>query len=359
MFDFPSRGTLSGEPAWGTLPVMGRRSRLSVLMMTTVVLVIVVLAVVLRRDLRCAGFAGPGVTAAELPAPAAPGRFRIATWNLRNFPLDERPQYPDLGYSRRTNICDLETALAGLDADVIGFAEITDARRFPPIVRRSGGDHAYRVALSRHGGGRAQRLAIAWDEGVLDLVGTPVEIREVAVNEGLRPAFSVTLQRFADGLDFTVVQVHLKSRREGFSTRRQQHRALISWIERSTEAGGLRNLMVMGDFNCVGSDRGGARRERRLLDRLYADAGLIRVPNLTGCSEYWEGGGAADGVQLPSLIDLVYIRGFDGAVPEARSWLHCARAGCNELVSWPGDEDGTFWDVSDHCPVTFEIQFDR
>ena len=92
-----------------------------------------------------------------------------------------------------------------------------------------------------------------------------------------------------------------------------------------------------------------------MLDEMYAEAGLARLPHRTGCSEYWEGGGPADGVQVPSLLDLVYIRGFDGAVPEARSWLHCERHGCNRLVSRPGEEDGTFWDVSDHCPVTFEI----
>jgi hypothetical protein len=36
-------------------------------------------------------------------------------------------------------------------------------------------------------------------------------------------------------------------------------------------------------------------------------------------------------------------------------WLHCARWQCEELVSRAGEEDGTFFDVSDHCPLTFEI----
>ncbi len=337
---------------------MGRRSKLSAVAIVGLILAIVVLAVLLRREMRCAGFAGPGVMVEELPPPVATGALRVATWNLRNFPLDERPQHPDLGYSRQTNICDLETALIGLDAHVMGFSEITDARRFPPILRRSGGGHRYKLAQSRHGGRRSQRLAIAWDADVLELMGPPVEIREVAVTEGLRPGFAVTLRRLSDGHEFTVVQLHLKSRREGFPTRQDQHRALLTWLDRPTAAS-MENLILMGDFNCVGSDRSGARQERRLLDRLYAEAGFARLPNLTGCSEYWEGGGEADGVQVSSLLDLVYLRGFQGAVPEARSWLHCARAGCNELVSRPGEEDGTFWDVSDHCPVTFEISFDR
>ncbi len=55
------------------------------------------------------------------------------------------------------------------------------------------------------------------------------------------------------------------------------------------------------------------------------------------------------------LLDLVYVRGVDAAGP-ARSWLHCERLQCADLVSRTGEEDGTFFDVSDHCPVTFEVQ---
>lgn len=343
--------------ASATLLSMGRRSKFSAGFIVLIIFVIAALAVLLRRDLRCGGFDGPGVGAGELPPPVAAGEFRVATWNLRNFPLDERPQYADMGYSRQTNICDLETALTGLDAHVLGFAEITDARRFPPILRRSGGDHRYKVAQSRHGGRSSQRLAIAWDADVLEMVGSPMEVREVAITDALRPAFVVSLRRLSDGLEFAVVQLHLKSRREGFETRLRQHRALVAWLDGRPARAEGENVIVMGDFNCVGSQQSGARQERRQVDAIYAGIGLVRLPNITGCSEYWEGGGAADGIQVPSLIDLVYIRGFGDAVPEARSWLHCQRAGCDPLVSREGEEDGTFWDVSDHCPVTFELGF--
>ena len=347
---------LPPETMSDTLIAMVRRSQLSAIVFAFVILAVVVAALLLRGGMRCAGFAGPGVTTEELPPPVAAGDLRIATWNVRNFPLDERPQYTDMGYSRQTNICDLETALTGLDAHVLGFAEITDARRFPPILRRAGGEHRYKIAQSRHGGRSSQRLAIAWDADVLELVGTPLEVREVALTDALRPAFVVTLRRLSDGLEFLVVQLHLKSRREGYATRMEQHRALVGWLRGWIVESGVEDVIVMGDFNSVGSDRGTARQERRRVDEIYAEIDLVRLPNITGCSEYWEGGGAADGIQVPSLIDLVYIRGFSDAVPDARSWLHCKRAGCNPLVSREGEEDGTFWDVSDHCPVTFEIQ---
>ena len=78
------------------------------------------------------------------------------------------------------------------------------------------------------------------------------------------------------------------------------------------------------------------------------------MENATGCSQYWEGPVRSDGVFRSSLLDLVYVRGLGVAGP-ARSWLHCERFPCADLVCRTGQEDGTFFDVSDHCPVTFEI----
>ena len=77
----------------------------------------------------------------------------------------------------------------------------------------------------------------------------------------------------------------------------------------------------------------------------------------TGCSQYWEGPGERDGVQLPSALDHVWVRGLDRLGPSRRvhAWLHCERMQCQEMVSWAGAEDATFWDVSDHCPITVDV----
>ncbi|HOC43444.1 MAG TPA: endonuclease/exonuclease/phosphatase family protein [Thermoanaerobaculales bacterium] len=335
---------------------MARRSKLAVVAVAVVIVVIAAAALHLRSRLRCAGFAGPGVTAGELPPPCPAGWLRLATWNVRNFPLDERAGDPELGFARQTNICDLEDALAGLDADVLGLAEIRDARRFPPILRRTAGDRAYKVVMSRHGGRWSQRVAIAWDDRVLEAVGGPVEIREVVVDEDLRPALALRLRgRGRPGLDFTVVQVHLKASPKGYPVRIEQHRALIEWLRRWSGSASGQGLVVMGDFNTTGGERGSTRRELETVDRLYGRVGLSRVPNAAGCTEYWEGEGEADGVQLPSQLDHILVRGLGGDLPAARPWLHCARAGCGPLVSRPGEEDGTFWDVSDHCPLTVDL----
>jgi hypothetical protein len=331
------------------------RSKLVVVVVVFLIVGVAIAAVVLRRDLRCAGFAGPGVSAADLPVNAPPGAIRVAHFNLRNFPLDERPQLDGLGFSRRTNICDLEAVLAGLDADVMGFTEVCDTRRFPPILRRSGGGRPIRLLFSQDGGRSGQHLAVAWDGDAFERVDGPEEIGELVVKPGLRPGLAVRLRSTADpSVDFTVVEVHLDAGRDDMDSRLEQVEILAHWISNWVEATGDPDVVLLGDFNVVGGRGRSAGDELRRVDAVLGAVGMTRLTNATGCTQYWEGSGRADGVFEASMLDLVYLRGLTASAP-ARSWLHCARLDCGELVSRPGAEDGTFFDVSDHCPVTFEL----
>jgi len=321
---------------------------------------IAIISLLLRDRMRCAGFAGPGVVAEELPAaPPAEGNLRIVSWNVRNFPLDERPQDPDLAYSRRTNICDLESVLGGLDADVLGLQEVNDTRRFPPILRRACSDRKMAVLFSTGGGRFGQHLAIAWDDASLELTREPVDIVTMAFEPGMRPGFAAHLRsRRPGGVGFTIVVVHNESGPRAFANRRRQNRALAEWIGTWVEKTGDPDVVLLGDFNTTGSPRGGLEGELLSVDAILGRAEMRRLPNETGCSSYWEGSGERDGVQQPSLLDHVFLGGFaSGAVTDpVRAWLHCARWQCSEFISRRGEEDGTFWDVSDHCPLTFEIR---
>jgi hypothetical protein len=334
-----------------------KRSRLFVVIVVVVILGVVALALTLRREMRCVGFSGPGVTASELPdGPVDDGLVRFAHFNLRNYPLDERPQIPDLGFSRRTNICDMEIVLGGLEADVMGFVEVCDTRRFPPILRRAGGDRPMRVLFSQGGGRAGQHLAITWNADRFELVDGPIEIATIAVTPDLRPGLAVRLRAVDQPeIDFTVVEVHLDSGRDDLDNRLDQIRFLTAWVAEWVEETGDPDVVVLGDFNTMGGEGLGPRDELYTVDSIVGEVGLGRVENATGCSQYWEGPGRPDGVFRSSLLDLVYVRGMDVAGP-ARSWLHCERRQCAELVSRAGEEDGTFFDVSDHCPVTFEVR---
>ena len=356
----PERSPLPGEPACETLQQMRGGSKLLVMAVAIAILVVAATAIYLRSQLRCAGFEGPAVSADELPrAPITDGSLRIATWNVRNFPLDERTAEDNLGYSRRTNICDFETALGGLDADLYGLQEVNDIRRFQPILRRACGERSMDVRYSSSGGRNGQHLAIAWDRSVLELVGKPMEIAELVLEPGMRPAFAGFFRSLrAGGVDFTLVVVHLESGPRNFADRRRQNRALAAWLEARIDETGDPDVIVLGDFNTVGSPRGGLEGELQSVDAILGRVGLRRLLNPLGCTSYWEGGGERDGVHQPSLLDHVFVGGFgSGAVATpVAAWLHCLRWQCEELISRPGEEDGTFWDVSDHCPLTFEIR---
>ena len=334
-----------------------KRSKFFVLGVVVVIAGVVALALTLRVQMRCAGFPGPGVTPAELPSgPPAAGLVRFAHFNLRNFPLDERRQTAGLGYSRRTNICDMQDALGGLNAQVMGFVEVSDTRRFPPILRRAGGGRPMRILFSQGAGRGGQHLAVAWDGDLFELVEGPIDIDSVIVKPGLRPALAVRLRSKLDpGWDFTVVEVHLDSGRDDLQHRLDQVELLADWLGDWFDQTGDSDLILQGDFNTMGGRRVSAEEELEMVDGILAEVGLVRVPNATGCSQYWEGPARGDGVFESSLLDLVYLSGLEATGP-ARSWLHCERLQCGDLISRAGDEDGTFFDVSDHCPVTFEVQ---
>jgi len=333
-----------------------RQSKILVVAAVLVIVGIVVYALHLRQRMRCAGFSGPEVTAAELPVePPDAGLVRIAHFNLRNFPLDERPPSDDLGYSRRTNICDLETVLSGLEADVMGFVEVCDTRRFPPILKRAGGERPMKILFSQDGGRAGQHLAVAWNADSFELVEGPMEIAEVAVKPGLRPGLAVRLRsKDQPAFDFTVVELHLDAGRDDLRHRLDQLENTAKWIREWVETSGDPDVVVLGDLNTVGGRDLGLSGELHLMDAIMENAGLNRLENATGCTQYWSGRDRDDGVFEPSLLDHVFLRNLK-ATGAARSWLHCERLQCGELISRIGDEDGTFFDVSDHCPVTFEV----
>ncbi|MCW8983884.1 MAG: endonuclease/exonuclease/phosphatase family protein [Thermoanaerobaculales bacterium] len=343
-----------------TLPPMQNGSKSFVVAVVIVIILIAVAALILRDQLRCAGFPGPAVSQDELPSePADDGSLRIASWNVRNFPLDERPEEDALGYSRRTNICDFETAFGGLNADIYGLQEVNDIRRFQPILRRACGERSMDVRYSAGGGRHGQHLAIAWDNSVLELVGNPMEVQELVLEPGMRPAFAGYFRSLrAGGFDFTLIVVHLESGPQNFADRRRQNRELAKWIGSRVDEFDDPDVIVLGDFNTTGSPRGGLEGELQSVDSILGRVGLERLHNPLGCTSYWEGGGERDGIHQPSLLDHVFVGGIglDAISRPLETWLHCSRWQCSELISRAGEEDGTFWDVSDHCPLTFEIR---
>ncbi len=269
-------------------------------------------------------------------------------------------------HRRTTSAIHVEPISAILKPLSVGWMQIYMACRrsmtFDAFSRFSGVPAAsgrWMSGTRRVGGRHGQHLAIAWDNSKLELVGQPIEIDELVLELGMRPAFAGYFRSLrAGGVDFTVVVVHLESGPQNFADRRRQNRELASWIKTRIEETGDPDVIVLGDFNTTGSPRGGLEGELQSVDAILGDVGLERLHNPLGCTSYWEGGGERDGVQRavaprPRLYrrvrtwrDLQSARGLAPLLAVAMLRTHFA----------VGEEDGTFWDVSDHCPMTFEIR---
>jgi hypothetical protein len=318
-------------------------------------------AVVLRDQMRCAGFEGPGIDAAELPPPVrSEGALRVASWNLRRFPIDEQADDAATGgvFEPRTNICDLEDVLAGLDADLMLLTEVCDTRRFPPILKRALPERDVAVRLSARGGAYGEHLGLAWDQGRLELVEGPLELDEVALDPSLRPALAARLRGRTQGsIDLDVIVVHLEEAPRAGPIRLEQMRAVVRWIAARDEARGQADtdLLLAGTVPAA-EGTGPDGDELARLDAVLGKAGLRRIDGALGCTRY-RAFGSSGGTLVAERADHVWARGLpelDEAVPVA-AWLHCARARCGDLTSGPGRRDASFWDVSDHCPLTLEL----
>ena len=180
------------------------------------------------------------------------------------------------------------------------------------------------------------------------------------VSDGARPGVAVRLASESGVTDLTVVSVHLESTPRAWPRRKRQLEALAAAVTALVGRFGDEDVVVAGDFNTSGWEGGSPQRELQRADGILRRAGLRRVQNESGCTAYWEGRRGGDGLFERTLTDHVYVRGeaFAG-VATATSWLHCARLECSEqLISKPGAEDGTFFDVSDHCPVVVDVPKD-
>lgn len=296
----------------------------------------------------------------ELPPPARDGNLRIGTWNIRNFSFDERPPDPTIGYLRQSNPVDIENILVGLGFDLLAVQEIRDGNWLEYLLlnvnRRTG--RLYALHLSESGGQHDQKLGVIVDHRRLRVDWTR-ESQAVNITGGLRPVYFAGIASIEPGgADFVVGVVHLKSIPVGYDTRRRQVAELLkiltAWEEFRTEE----DVILLGDFNTTGRRGQTCADEIAVLDEELKPEGFRRLVSPLACSEYWDGPKTGDGIQIPSLLDLVYLRSFqehDNGVA-LLPYLHCKRMDCGELISAPGREDPTYWDVSDHCPLLFEIR---
>lgn len=343
--------------AW-TLGRGGSRSVLRRALSAALVLLLVGLYAIFGGSFR----ALVGLEGAAPPA-ASDTTLRVITWNLRNFPEPEE----DLELVRST--------VEVLQPALLVVQELRDPDALAALFPE------HRVLASTRGGRGGQKLAFVYDPARLEPTGPTVEHLELTLGGSVRPAFAAPFRVRGAGfggdtedkgaqLDFVAIAVHLKAMPDGLELRRAQWSALASIVDaiRGARDGALvgssgePDVIVLGDFNPVGGPRDepsgvDAPDELADLTKALGRAGLRPVPSDLPCTAYWDGV-RRDAWKEPSVLDLVWVAGFDTVLAEgARTHVggFCAKARCEPLRSTAAQPEPALELVSDHCPVVLDI----
>ena len=275
-----------------------------------------------------AGWLIAGVAAAWLGARACgdctgprPDALRIATFNIEDFPKDDR------------QVAGAFTEIAATRASIVAVQEIGDAGLLRAAAHARLGRAWQFVHEDASPGAAWQRhdLGVLFDGARWTLRSTRVH-DETRLGGRHKPVFEVRLAPAGGGPIVRVLVVHLKSGSEGREVRARQYAALAR-VARDATASGER-VIVLGDFNATEpADRGD-------LARLAAATGLTWASAPLACSAFW----ARDDGCPRSRLDHVLTW-----APPARieALGACATEGCEWQASCPVYAR----QVSDHCPV--------
>ncbi len=312
-------------------------------------------------------------------APVREGNLRIATLNVRNFPgepegagggsagvgggasaggggpTSEGPT-PERA-SPTTDTAMLLGLLEELAFDALAVQEIRDPAAFDGVLRaleaRTGSTYASAYTTNA-ASGNAQQVGLIVRREALALA-EPREHAEIDVLGTLRAGLSARLvSAKPGGVDLGVVVLHLASGEslKRANLRTEQAKAASVVAAGLAEATGDADVLVLGDLNTAREED-----EYGALDAAFASAlPLGRHENPAGCTSYYVKNKL--GTLAPSTIDQVYsssLGEIDADVPLA-SGAHCYERACAPFES-DGPETGTtYWGVSDHCPVYFELR---
>ena len=318
----------------------------------------------------CAGCAPPesGVGAAEAqateiwsPAPARDGNLRIATFNIRNYP--ELPVDPLAEvHTPSTHLLESDddaivSVLDRLGFDVLAVQEIVEPELFVALLERlserSGRPYAAAFSDNAHSD-NPQHVGVVVALDAARIAATS-EHPEVDVRGTLRGGFEARIESVTEGgIDFSLMVLHLAS---GSSHKRAALRAeqavqVSGLVAAAQDSYGDGDFIVLGDLNTAR-----APEELSALDEAFASAAeLERQPLDQGCSSYWVKS-SSNPLVRPSLLDHVYVSSLDELDRQVplEAGAHCFEHSCQAYESTDASSGGSFWGVSDHCPVYFEL----
>jgi endonuclease/exonuclease/phosphatase family metal-dependent hydrolase len=242
---------------------------------------------------------------------------RFATFNIENYPKSTRQEEAAL---------DL---IDSIDVQAVALQEITDPDRLRSAAKERLGESWDVIATDRP----HQKIAMLVDRSRWT-VNTARVLPYTEVYAGAKPTLHVELESEEDGLRIFVV--HLKAGGDGASVRAQQLRALAPHVANAVRSDGV--TIVAGDFNATGP------ADLEAIAAFARETGLFHTSKDVPCTSYWSRRDGCVGVALDHVLS---------SRPEAAAEAlgPCRDEGCEHRSSCPVYRE----EVSDHCPVAFEI----
>jgi len=295
-------------------------------------------------------------------APHRTEALRVATWNIRWFPVGDPRET-----GQETDLAWLACALAWLNPDIVALQEILDTRQadvawasvIDGLEAFVGGD--WRVDLHDCAGEQAQHVGFLWNTARLALTNPRDlwQLNGAAAGPGapcannLRPGRGAYVRALDGGADFHIVAVHSDS---GTSPRDFDHRqTALRRLDDLFAALGQdvpdADVIVLGDFNTMGAEgRLGPAEEIALFEQTVRTEmpGYRALLPALQCTEYFNG-------QCNALDHIVVTQAMrEAGVAEAHVTGYCAVAGGRPID--PDAMPAVYARLSDHCPVVVEVQ---
>ena len=294
---------------------------------------------------------------------ASPATLRIATWNLRWFPIGTPPDQTE-GSAESTDLDWVTCAIRWMQVDVLAIQESLATPQaneaWKTLTATLSQQTGQNWRWHRQSCGRAEdhHIGVLWNDSRAALskfdslwqFNAKAESSQNPCTYGLRPGYYAYVKsREPNGADFHLISVHLKSGPTVFALEERQK--ALNRIDKAVAPllAHDQDVVILGDFNTMGAgDRQSQTAELKYLRRFVAKEkpGFSDLPIQPQCSHYFRGhAGQLDHVLVSS--DMKEI-----AIESIRATGYCALAGCQRIR---GDYPLAYRRLSDHCPLVVEI----
>ncbi len=296
-------------------------------------------------------------------ANATPATIRLATWNIRWFPIGH-PEDQQGQSAKPTDIDWLVCTLVWMQLDVLTVQETlatplanTAWNTVTQLLEKYTGVKWkwYRQPCGRP---NDHHIGLLWNDSRVELsqfeslwqFNSKANSAKKACTFGLRPGQYVRVQsRIDNGADFHLIGLHLKSGPTVFAVEERQK--ALNRIDQ-TVAPLLKqdqDVIILGDFNTMGAgDRQSQTTELKYLRRKVAkeSPGFDDLKLKPQCSQYFRGQGG--------WLDHILVSKGMKEIPETRARVtgYCGVAKCKKIK---GAYPASYRHLSDHCPVVVEI----